>query len=156
VFLEFLTGSAHPARIRKHLLRLRGLAMAEAGADFRDVYRHFLSATDRPADAYHAAMRLFRGSLPTFGPFTKDLSYARGLLDVFRFVRGETLAGVGDRVALLFCGKTCLDDLPLVAELARQGLVAPPRFVPPIVRDRRVLADHFETLPGLRPLAAVA
>jgi uncharacterized protein (TIGR02421 family) len=156
VFLEFLTGSAHPGRIRKHLLRLRGLAMAEAGAEFRDVYRHFLAATDRPADAYHAAMRLFRGSLPAGGAFTKDLSYARGLLDVFRFVRGETLAGDGGRVALLFCGKTCLDDLPLVAELARQGLIVSPRYVPTIVRDLLVLADHLETLPGMRPLAAVA
>lgn len=155
VFLEFLTGTAHPGRLRRHLLRLRGLAMAEAGADFRDVYRHFLAVADRPADAYHQAMRVFRGCLPAGGAFTKDLAYARGLLDVYRFVRAEAAAGSADRVALLFCGKTCLDDVPVVAELARQGMVAPPRFVPAVVRDPRLLAHHLDTLPGLRPLAAV-
>ena len=125
--------------------------MAEAGGDFLDVYRHFLAATDCPADAYRHASRLFRGSLPAAGAFTKDLAYARGLLDVFRFVRSQDFGGPADRIDHLFCGKVSLADMPLIAELDRLGLVVPPRFVPPIVRDRRLLAHHLATLPALRP-----
>jgi uncharacterized protein (TIGR02421 family) len=153
VFLEFLTGAAHPRRVRKLLLRLRGLAMAEAGADFRDVYRHFLAATDSPADSYRLAMRLFRGTPPAGGgAFTKDLTYGRGLLDVYRLARRSGAAAVG----LLFAGKTSLSDLGVLEALADAGALVRPRFVPAAVRDRRALAAALDELPGLHPLAAVA
>src|SRR5437764_44143 len=86
VVLELVTGSAGRARVAKLLGRVRAVAMAEAGADFRDVYRFFLGSHD-PAESYRLAARVFRGSLPSGGPFTKDLRYREGLVRGLAFVR---------------------------------------------------------------------
>jgi hypothetical protein len=32
---------------------------------------------------------------------------------------------------LLFCGKTCLGDVEALSSLADEGLLAPPRYLPP-------------------------
>ncbi len=149
VFLELVTGSAGRARVGKLLNRVRAVAMAEAGADFRDVYRHFLAAgCDRP-ESYRQAARVFRGSLPAgCGPFTKDLSYGEGLLRVLRFVRAELAGGGWGRVPLLLCGKAAVEDAPLLADLGRLGWLAPPRWVPPPLRDRPGLLARLESLAG--------
>src|SRR5262249_34882354 len=97
VFLELVTGAAGAGRVRKLLSRVKAVAMAENGADFRDVYRHFLAATGEPAEGYRQAARVFRGSLPTGGPFTKDLSYGEGLGRGVRFVPGGVAGGGGGR-----------------------------------------------------------
>ena len=147
VFLELVTGSAGRGRVRKLLNRARAVAMAEAGADFRDVYRFFLAATDSPAESYRHAARVFRGGLPgAGGPFTKDLSYCEGLLKVLRFVAGELSRGGWGRVSLLVCGKVAVEDVPLLAELGRDGWLAPPRWVPPPLRDRDALVAKVRAL----------
>ena len=153
VFLELVTGAASRCRVRKLLARTRAVAMAEAGADFRDVYRHFLTSTDSPGESYRQAARVFRGSTPIAGPFTKDVSYGEGLLRVLRFVRSETAVGGWGRVPLLFCGKAAVEDVPLLAGLGRAGWLAPPRWVPPPFRDRPALLASVErlTILGERP-----
>jgi uncharacterized protein (TIGR02421 family) len=148
VFLELITGVAGRNRVRKILDRVMAVGMAEAGADFRDVYRHLLSATGDGAEAYRQSARVFRGSLPTGGPFTKDLSYGEGLVRVVRFVRNELTGGGWGRVRLLMCGKTAVEDVGLLAELGRSGWLTPPRWVPPPLRDRAALLTRLETLPG--------
>ena len=147
VFLELVTGAASRPRVRKLLNRVRAVAMAEAGADFRDVYRHFLNATADRAESYRQAARVFRGSLPAgCGPFTKDLSYGEGLIRVLRFVRGELAGGGWGRIPLLLCGKVAVEDVSLLAELGRAGWLAPPRWVPPPLRDRSGLLERVESL----------
>jgi uncharacterized protein (TIGR02421 family) len=149
VFLELVTGAAGRSRVRKLLNRVRAVAMAEDGADFRDVYRHFLNAGGDPAESYRQAARVFRGSLPAgCGPFTKDLSYGEGLVKVVRFVRGELAGGGWGRVPLLMCGKTAVEDAGVLAELGRSGWLAPPRWVPPPFRDRPALLERVEALAG--------
>ena len=54
VFLELVTDSAGRDRVRKLLNRTRAVALAEAGADFRDVYRFFRESGD-PAESYRQA-----------------------------------------------------------------------------------------------------
>ena len=147
VFLELVTGSAGRARVAKLLGRVRAVAMAEAGADFRDVYRFFLGSHD-PAESYRLAARVFRGSLPSGGPFTKDLSYGEGLVRVLAFVRQELAGGGWGRVPLLLCGKSAVEDVGLLAELGRRGWLAPPRWVPPPLRDRAGLLARLESLAG--------
>ncbi|HUR53500.1 MAG TPA: flavohemoglobin expression-modulating QEGLA motif protein [Gemmataceae bacterium] len=154
VFLELVTGVAGRGRIRKLLNRAKAVAMAEAGADFRDVYRFFLTATDSPAESYRQAARVFRGGLPgEGGPFTKDLSYCEGLVRVLRFVADELSRGGWGKVSLLMCGKVAVEDVPLLAELGRSGWLAPPRWVPPPLRDRAGLVAKLRTLTA-RPVAA--
>ena len=127
VFLEFLSGAAHAGRIRKLQLRLRGLALAESGADFLEVYRYFLGTTGHAGDSYHQAMRLFRGGLPTGGAFTKDISYARGLCEVAAFA-----ARAPENLPWLFAGKTSLEQFD---DLRASGLLIEPHYVPSMARD---------------------
>lgn len=146
VFLELVTGAAGRARVRTLQNRVRAVAMAEAGADFRDVYRHFQNVTNDPRESYRQASRVFRGSLPNGRPFTKDLSYGEGLVKVVRFVQNEVRAGGWGRVPLLMCGKAAVEDVGLLADLGRDGWLAPPRWVPPPLRDRRAMLTRLEQL----------
>ena len=149
VFLELVTGATSRARVAKLLNRTRAVAMAEAGADFRDVHRFFVESTGCRTEAYRRAARVFRGSLPTGGPFTKDLSYGEGLVRVLRFMRQELAGGGWGRVPLLMCGKSAVEDAGLLAELGRRGWLAPPRWVPPPLRDRAGLLARLEELAGV-------
>ncbi len=136
VLTEFLSLASHPARIRRLTRRIEGIALAEGGANFLEVYRFFLREGYVPRDSYRYAMRIFRGSLPTgCGPFTKDLCYGKGFLLVYQFLRQAMSRGEARLAPLLFCGKTNLADLPTLAHLVDEGLVAPPRYLPPPFAD---------------------
>ena len=132
VLTEVLSLASHPARVRRLIQRIEGVALAEAGADFLDVYRFFLDQGNEPRESYHHTVRLFRGSLPAgCGPFTKDLCYSKGFLLLYNFLRLSAARGAVGRVPLLFCGKTNLDDIKTLAQLAEEGLLSPPHYVPP-------------------------
>jgi uncharacterized protein (TIGR02421 family) len=142
VVAESLAGALHTGRASRLLDRVHAIRWAEHGADFLDVYRFFLSRNMLPREAYRQAVRVFRGSLPAgMGPFTKDLSYVRGFLEIADLIRRELAAGRVDRIPLLFSGKTSTADLDHLASLAAQGLLTPPRFVPPQFRDVGLLAS---------------
>jgi uncharacterized protein (TIGR02421 family) len=141
VLTEILAFASHPARVRSLTNRIEGVAMAEAGANFLDVYRYFLEVGFGPRESYHGAVRVFRGSLPEgCGPFTKDLCYSKGFVLVYNFIRLAVSRGLVSRVPLLFCGKTTLADVKTLAQLVEEGLVEPPRFVPPQFSDLHALS----------------
>jgi hypothetical protein len=120
--------------------------MAEAGADFRDVYRYFLADSDNPPDAYQQAVRAFRGSLPAgAGPFWKDATYALGLVRLLRAVR----SGNGTRLALLFAGRTSLADLPLLGALSQSGYLDAPVVLPPPFDNAADFAVRLGRIPHL-------
>lgn len=132
VLTEILSFASHPARIRRLTHRIEGVALAESGADFLEVYRFFLEEGYAPREGYQHTMRIFRGSLPAgCGPFTKDLSYSKGFVHLYNFMRQAVARGMVRRLPLLFCGKTNLDDFKTLTLLADEGLLAPPRYVPP-------------------------
>jgi uncharacterized protein (TIGR02421 family) len=136
VLTEVLSSASHPGRVRRLTSRLRGVALAEAGANFLEVYRFFLADCYPPRECYQHAMRIFRGSLPEgAGPFTKDICYSKGFVRVSDFLRSAVQEGQADRVPLLFCGKTTVDDMGALASLVEEGLVVPPMFVPPPFLD---------------------
>jgi uncharacterized protein (TIGR02421 family) len=131
VLCEILAGVSHACRVRKLWRRYQAVRLADAGADFRDVYRFFLDHSDDGRDSFHQAARVFRGSLPNGGgPFAKDLAYALGLTRVMRAIRHEVQGGGDDRLTLLFCGKVALDELPILNRLVTNGQVRPPMYVP--------------------------
>jgi hypothetical protein len=72
-------------------------------------------------------------------PFTKDVVYLYGLLQVSTAIRAMFSAGRADCLPLLFCGKLDIYDLPALAELTAAGLCRLPQFVPPWVSDPRYL-----------------
>jgi uncharacterized protein (TIGR02421 family) len=141
VLTEILAFASHPARVRRLTNRIEGVAMAEAGADFLEVYRYFLTEGCDPRESYQQCMRIFRGSLPAgCGPFTKDLCYSKGFIQVYNFIRLAISRGLGRRVPLLFCGKTTLADIKTLSQLVDEGLVVWPRFLPPQFADLHALS----------------
>lgn len=142
VLCELLAGVSHAGRLRRLYQRYRAVRMADAGADFRDVYRYFLTDSDDPADAYQQTARVFRGSLPEAGPFAKDATYALGLVRLLRAARRHT-----GRLALLFVGKTSPVDLPLLTALRETGVVEPPAVLPAPFDDGEKLLGCLRALP---------
>lgn len=141
VLTEVLSFSSYPGRVRRLAHRIEGVALAESGADFLEVYRFFLDEGYAPRESYQQAMRIFRGSLPSgCGPFTKDLCYSKGFVLLYNFMRLAASRGKVGLVPLLFCGKTNLDDIKTLALLAEEGLLAPPRYVPPPFANLQALA----------------
>ena len=150
VLTEFLTGADHPARVRRLLLRLRGLALAEQGADFLEVFRFFREQGCACVDAYQQTSRLFRGSLPSgVGPFTKDIAYGTGLQMMAKHVRSALKGDAWPTIGLLFCGKTSLEELPTLSELRESGWIAAAEFVPPPFQNRATLQEAMRRLEGL-------
>jgi len=141
VLTEIFAFASTPARVRRLTNRIEGVAMAEAGANFLEVYRYFLGEGYDQRESYHHAKRLFRGSLPEgCGPFTKDLCYSKGFVLIYNFIRLAVRRGMARRVPLLFCGKTTLCDIKIIAQLVEEGLVVPPRFLPPQFDDLHALS----------------
>ena len=141
VLTEIFAFASHPGRVRRLTHRIEGVALAEQGANFLEVYRFFLQEGYAPRESYQHSMRIFRGSLPEgCGPFTKDLCYSKGFVLVYNFIRLAVSRGLVRRVPLLFCGKTTLADIKTLAHLVDEGLVEPPRHVPPQFRDLHALS----------------
>ena len=99
VISEIFAFASHPGRVRRLTNRIEGVAMAEAGANFLDVYRYFLEEGYASRESYQHTMRIFRGSLPEgCGPFTKDLCYSKGFVLIYNYIRlavepGDAAAG---------------------------------------------------------------
>ncbi len=141
VIMEIFAFASYPARIRRLTNRIEGVALAEAGANFLDVYRYFLGEGYDARESYQHTMRIFRGSLPEgCGPFTKDLCYSKGFVLVYNFIRLAVRRGMVRRVPLLFCGKATLGDVKILAQLVEERLVVPPRYLPPQFADLNALS----------------
>lgn len=135
ILAEFLSGYADAERFRELGERALIVDMAARGADYLEVYRYLAERFPRERAA-QLCERVFRGGVLTGGaPFTKDAVYQRGYCRVFNFVR-HVVEGGDTHLLLAFCaGKMGLDDVALVAALIDEGLVAPPRHVPPWFGD---------------------
>lgn len=141
VFTEITTMSSTPDRLRKVTRRVLAIKMAEEGGTFLDVYRWFVDEGLVPADAWASAVRVFRGSTPEGGPFTKDLVYTRGFLEVYDFMRLAVRRGLLERLPLLFAGKLAVREIGVLAQLVDEGLLEPPSRLPPHVADISALAS---------------
>ena len=93
-----------------------------------------------------SSVRVFRGSTPTGGPFTKDLAYSKGFVEVYDFIRLAVRRGLVDRVPLLFSGKLAVRELGAISTLVKEGIVVPPSNVPPHIRDLSALASWMAYL----------
>lgn len=139
LLMEIFAFVSHPARLRRTTNRIRAINMAEEGATFLDVFNFFREQGFDDQDNYANAVRVFRGSTPTGGPFTKDLAYNKGFVTVYNYIMLAVRKGLLDRIPLLFCGKTTLEDMRTIAQLVDEGLIEPPRFVPPQFADLNAL-----------------
>ena len=139
VITEIFTFSSYPGRVRKIVNRVIALDKVRQGANFLDIYEYFLDGGMIAEESYNNAVRIFRGSTPDGGAFTKDLAYAKGFLMIYNFIRFAISKHRIDAIPLLFVGKVVLDDLPLLADLRDRGLLIPPVYLPHPFRDLAAL-----------------
>ena len=140
VITEVVSFSSYPGRMRKITNRVIAIDKVTQGANFLDIYRYFLDCGFNESDSYNQSVRVFRGSTPTGGAFTKDLSYAKGFVLIYNFICFAISQHRIETIPLLFSGKLALDDLPLLIELKEQGLLIPPVYLPPQFRDLAALS----------------
>jgi hypothetical protein len=114
--------------------------MAEEGANFLDVFHFYREQGMEEIDSYHSTTRVFRGSTPSGGPFTKDLSYSKGFILIYNYIRLAVQRGLVSNIPLLFVGKTTLEDIHIIGDLVEEGIVVPPRYVPPQFQDLAALS----------------
>ncbi|MDF1645944.1 MAG: flavohemoglobin expression-modulating QEGLA motif protein [Legionellaceae bacterium] len=141
VLTEVVTFSSYPGRMRKITNRVIALDKINQGANFLDIYRYFLECGFDEQESYRHCVRLFRGSIPNGGAFTKDLSYAKGFVLIYNFIRFAISQHRVDVVPLLFSGKLILDDIPLLKELQEYGLLLPPMYLPSPFSDLAALSS---------------
>lgn len=140
ILMEVIAFASYPTRLRKLTNRTRAIHMAEEGADFLQVYEFYREQGFSLEDSYGNASRAFRGSTPTGLPFTKDLSYLKGFILIYNYIQLAVRKGKLEQIPLLFCGKTTLEDMRTLRQLVDEGLVAPPKYLPPQFRDLNALS----------------
>ena len=141
VLTEMLNLRSHPRRLAKLMHRIEGIRAASEGANFVEVFEIFRTDGLTEDEAWAAAVRIFRGSLPDQGPFTKDLGYGKGLILTLLYVRLAINLGRSHRIPLLFCGKVDLLDMVTLHQLEEEELVEQPKFIPPPFDDIPALAS---------------
>lgn len=139
IVTEITSFVSYPERVKRITDRIRAIHMAEDGATFLDVYAFFLKQENSEVDSYAHTSRVFRGSTPTGKPFTKDLAYSKGFILLYNFIRLAVKRGMVSRLPLLFCGKSTLEDVRVLANLVEEGLVIPPKILPPQFEDLNAL-----------------
>ncbi|CBL44862.1 Conserved hypothetical protein [gamma proteobacterium HdN1] len=140
VLSEIITLRSGPKRLYKLVNRIRAITLAEDGADFLDVFNYLREKGIEAEDCYAIVSRIFRGSTPTGKPFVKDISYIKGFVLTYNFIRVAVARGMLDRLPLLFVGKIVLDDAKIIYELMQDDIIAKPKFIPPVFSDFKGLA----------------
>lgn len=135
IITEIFTFSSYPGRVKRLTNRINAVNMAEEGANFYDVFQFYRDQGLEQEDSFQSAMRVFRGSSPEGGPYTKDLSYSKGFILIYNYMRLAVQRGLVKRLPLLFVGKTTLEDLHVLSDLLDEGIITPPRYVPPQFAD---------------------
>lgn len=141
ILMEILTFSTYPLRARAINDRILGVAKAEDGANFIEVFEFYLTEGYSPSDSYRNTTRVFRGGCIKGGaPFTKDISYCRGFIENYNFIRTAIRKGRPEIIPFLFAGKLHVDDVPLLYQRSLDGVVDPPELLPPQFDDLNGLA----------------
>ena len=140
IITELFAFSSYPGRLRRLTNRIMTVNMAEEGANFCDVFQFYRDQGLDEEDSYQSTVRVFRGSTPDGGPFTKDLSYSKGFILIYNYIRLAVQRGLVKRIPLLFVGKTSLEDVHILADLLDEGIIIPPKYLPPQFQDIAALS----------------
>ncbi len=136
VLMEIFSFVTFPRRARKINDRVLAIAKAEEGADFLDVVEYFRTEGYEEEDCLIGAQRVFRGGdVRGRYPFTKDISYCKGFVENYNFIRACIQAGRSEIVPFLFVGKVHLTDVPVLYQKYKEGIIDAPKFLPPMFRD---------------------
>lgn len=139
IIMEIFTFSSYPQRVQILTNRVTAIDMVEQGANFLDIFNFYQEQGLAKEESFKAAARIFRGSTPESGAFTKDLSYSKGFVLIYNYIRLAIKNGLQDHIPLLFVGKTTLEDLHILSDLKAEGTIIPPKFLPPQFKDLAAL-----------------
>jgi uncharacterized protein (TIGR02421 family) len=141
VIMELFNFALFPRRAIRLNDRLLACQMAEDGADLLEVVNFFRSKGQEDRQAIKNAGRIFRGAPLSGGsPFTKDISYLKGFVMIYNFMRVASLEGKTDLIPFLFSGKVTLEDLPTLKEYHDLGVISLPKYLPHQIKDLNGLA----------------
>jgi uncharacterized protein (TIGR02421 family) len=136
VIMEIFTFRTFPKRAKHINDRILGIDKAEDGANLLELIEFYRTEGYDEHDCITSARRVFRGGVVEGGaPFTKDIAYCRGFIENYNFMRAAIRAGKPYLIPFLFCGKLHVDDIPLLYQKHREGLVDAPRYLPPQFAD---------------------
>jgi uncharacterized protein (TIGR02421 family) len=138
---EIFTFRTYPRRARRLNDRVLAVDKAEDGASFLDVFEWFRTEGYDEDECFHNTRRIFRGGVVEGGaPFTKDACYCKGIVLNYAFIRSAIQHNRVDLIPFLFVGKVSHEDVPVLARRVNDGVIKPPRYLPPMFRDLNGLA----------------
>lgn len=136
VLMEIFSFVTFPRRARKINDRVLATAKAEDGANFLDLVEYFRTEGYEEEECLIGAQRVFRGGdVRGKYPLTKDISYCKGFVENYNFIRACIQAGKSEIVPFLFVGKVHLSDVPVLFQKYKEGIIDPPKFLPPFFQD---------------------
>jgi uncharacterized protein (TIGR02421 family) len=144
VFHEIYSHTMSQSRFLTICDRVEAIHMVEQGADFMELYRWFQARCESDLEAFYAAQRIFRGApLGGRAPFTKDIVYLAGLLEVYHFLQAATK--VQDRILIecLLTGRIAMEDVGVIEWLRLNGILEPPHFIPVWLKNWEALVSFF-------------
>lgn len=136
VLMEIFTFRTSVRRTQRINDRIIGIHKIEQGANLIDIFEYFRTEGYPEQECLDNAFRLFRGCHLNGGAaFTKDISYCRGFVENFNFMRSAIRANKPFLLPFLFAGKTHVKDIPLIYHLYQEGIVEFPKYLPPHFQD---------------------
>jgi uncharacterized protein (TIGR02421 family) len=136
VIMEIFTFRSFPRRARQINDRIIGIHRAEEGASVVELAEFYRTEGYSEQECLYNIRRVYRGgTLEGGAPFTKDISYCRGFIENYNFMRAAIRAGKPYLIPFLFAGKLQVDDVPLIYQKYLEGVIDPPVHLPPQFRD---------------------
>lgn len=140
VMMEVFNFAITPDRARRLNNRLVACDMAENGANLKEVTEYFQNMGMSLEQSFYSAARVFRGADPEGGaPFTKDISYCKGFINTYNFVRSCVRKGRTELIPYLFVGKVTLEEIPILYEYSVGNVIDAPKYLPPQFSDMKGL-----------------
>lgn len=141
VLMEIFTFRSTITRAKQINDRIIAIEKAEDGASLLDIIEYMRTEGYSETDCLTNALRVFRGgTLEGGAPFTKDISYCKGFVENYNFLRCSIRDSKAFLIPFMFVGKLHVEDVPLLYSKHQEGLVAAPRFLPSHFRDLNGLA----------------
>lgn len=143
-FSEVINGTLDLDRLKRISLRVTAIDMALNGADLIDLFKFFKDKGQDEKESFLSASRILRGGYPKGGiVFTKDGVYLEGLIRVHSFFRWAFKTDNLELIHLLMVGRLDMNDVFLLKDSYKEGLIAPPRHLPEWYINNKLLAGKM-------------
>ena len=138
---EIFTFRTYPRRVDRMSDGERKGVDLGGGRIIKKVFEWFRTEGYDEEECFHNTRRVFRGGVVEGGaPFTKDACYCKGIVLNYAFIRSAIQHNRVDLIPFLFVGKVAHEDVPVLARRVNDGVIRPPKYLPPMFRDLNGLA----------------